>query len=321
MVNLWGPGAYGSARPSAARPALVPANGALDAEDFFKDCTSPEARDGTEWRSGLLNALIVNMRSYARKSGVPISNLDDDLMTRAGRRGFNYVVAGGTANALTAALDPAPVAGEIANGFRLYIEPAFDSTAALTLAIPGVSAGAALPVTLVTGGAALAGALRAATPALFIKVTSGWLLAQTAFLPEPDVNWNGQPNANRNYGAGISTLQVDTPTAGSSSGLATGVNSRFNVTIPGWYLLFMGVFSASGAGFLAAGLRRNSPTGYIASGSGVVGGPYTNGVASASRIIKLAAGDYVDAYVSLGGTSQIDNRVDTFFAGTLLKAA
>lgn len=170
MVNLWGPGAYGSARPSAARPALVPANGALDAEDFFKDCTSPEARDGTEWRSGLLNALIVNMRSYARKSGVPISNLDDDLMTRAGRRGFNYVVAGGTANALTAALDPAPVAGEIADGFRLLLNIASTNTGPATL-----NAGdGAVAIQSPSGGALVAGDLTAATIVPVIRRGAVW---------------------------------------------------------------------------------------------------------------------------------------------------
>ncbi|MET3892769.1 hypothetical protein ABIE41_003845 [Bosea sp. OAE506] len=103
MVNLWGPSAFGGANAAATRPDFTPLNGAGDADDFAKDCSSPAAFDGTEWRAALLNALIVNMRSVVRASGVADDNLDDALLMRAIRSsGSIYIQAGGTANALTA---------------------------------------------------------------------------------------------------------------------------------------------------------------------------------------------------------------------------
>lgn len=143
MVNLWGPGAFGAARPAAVRPTLMPANGALDADDWSKDCTSPTARDGTEWRAGLLNALIANMRSVVRKSGVAVTNLDDDLLMRAIRKqGINYFpTVGGTANALTLALNPTITSySEIVGTPLRILVPAVNTSTGPTLNVDGLGA-------------------------------------------------------------------------------------------------------------------------------------------------------------------------------------
>lgn len=108
MVNFLGPGAFGCARPAAVRPTFTPGNLPGDQDDFFQDCTSPLARDGTEWRAAVLNYIIDNLRSLGRKSGLTVSNLDVDMLTRAVRKGYRYLATvGGTANAITATLDPA----------------------------------------------------------------------------------------------------------------------------------------------------------------------------------------------------------------------
>lgn len=102
MVDFLGPGAFNCARPAATRPTHTPGNLPGDLPSWFKDCSSPLARDGTEWRSSWLNHLIANLRSLVGYSGVPLTNLDDDVITRAVRQfGGEYYVAGGTANALT----------------------------------------------------------------------------------------------------------------------------------------------------------------------------------------------------------------------------
>jgi hypothetical protein len=109
MVNLFGPGAFGAARPAAVRPVYTPLNAPGDQDDYWQDCSSPAARDGTEWRAPVLNYIVANLRGVVRKSGVAASNLDDNLLLRAVRsQGSNFVPAvGGTANAITLAFDPA----------------------------------------------------------------------------------------------------------------------------------------------------------------------------------------------------------------------
>lgn len=120
MVNLWGPGAFFCARPSATRPSLTPENGAGDPDDWLKDCTSVEARDGTELRAGLLNALLAQLRGVVRTAGsVPATNLDDLLLAKAMASGHaTYAVATGTANdwSVSPALAvPAYAAGRVLN--------------------------------------------------------------------------------------------------------------------------------------------------------------------------------------------------------------
>jgi hypothetical protein len=159
MVNFLGPGAFDCARPAAVRPLFDPENGPGDQDDFFQDCTSPLARDGTEWKAGLLNFMIANWRSLVRKSGIPASNLDDDIVTRAVRKGHRYLAAvGGTANAITATLDPAIASyGEI-EGAQLDLLIATPNTsAAVTLNLNGQGA---VPVLRLDGSQLSPGDLR-----------------------------------------------------------------------------------------------------------------------------------------------------------------
>jgi len=134
MVNLWGPGAFFCARPSATRPSLIPENGAGDPDDWLKDCTSVEARDGTELRASLLNALLAQLRGVVRNAGsVPDTNLDDLLLAKAMASGHaTYAVATGTANAWTVApalAVPAYAAGRVLN----IIAPATNTSATVNL--------------------------------------------------------------------------------------------------------------------------------------------------------------------------------------------
>lgn len=140
MVNLWGPGAFFCARPSATEPALTPNNGAGDADDFFKDCTSPEARDGTEWRAGPINALLKQLRGVVRSAGsVPATNLDDLLLAKAMASGHAiYAVATGTANdwiVAPALAVPAYAAGRVLN----IIAPATNTATTVNMAVSGLA--------------------------------------------------------------------------------------------------------------------------------------------------------------------------------------
>lgn len=141
MVNFLGPGAFDCARPASSRPVITPDNGAGDPDDWFQDCTDPLSRDGTEWRAGLLNFIIANLRSVVRKSGQTASNLDDDILTKAIRSGgLNIAAVSGTANAITLTLDPVLIA--YSTGLMvMFVTGASANTGAVTInAGPGAVA-------------------------------------------------------------------------------------------------------------------------------------------------------------------------------------
>lgn len=143
MVNLWGPGAFDSLNPSASRPVVTPDNAPGDVDDWFKDCSSPLVADGTEWRSGLLNLLIANMRSVVRGSATPDSNLDDALFAKAIQSGgMNYAIATGTANNWVVALNLALTSYRA--GRVLWLRAPATNTSATVVAV--VDALAARPI-------------------------------------------------------------------------------------------------------------------------------------------------------------------------------
>lgn len=158
--DIFGPGAHGAARPAAVRPAHTPGTGATDT--WCEDCTSPTARDGTEWRAAHMNALIAQMRRMVRGNAITESTADDDMLFRAGRsqRG-NWLTVGGTANDLTLAPSPAFAALSDLVGVPLRcLTGGAANTGAMTLV---VSALAAKAITWPDGTALVAGDLPAAS--------------------------------------------------------------------------------------------------------------------------------------------------------------
>ncbi|AZO77703.1 MULTISPECIES: hypothetical protein [unclassified Bosea (in: a-proteobacteria)] len=142
MVNLWGPGAFSALRSALTRPPFTPSNLPGDQDDWSKDCTSPAARDGTEWKAAHLNILLAQLRNVVRPSGVPDSNLDDYLLMRAIRSGgLNYIQAGGTANALTLTY-PAPTGPGSYSQLRyvFVVAPAANTRADVTINVNGIGA-------------------------------------------------------------------------------------------------------------------------------------------------------------------------------------
>jgi hypothetical protein len=138
MVNFLGPGAFGCARPSAARPTFTADNAPGDVDDWAKDCSDPLARDGTEWRAPFLNFLIANFRELVAASGVPADNRDDAIFARAIQAGgMNYAVATGTAN--NWAVNPSLALKAYAAGRVLWIKaPATNTNATVVVSISGL---------------------------------------------------------------------------------------------------------------------------------------------------------------------------------------
>lgn len=180
MTDLLGPGAFGAARAASSRPPASPGNGPFDPDTWVRDCSSPTANDGTENRAGLFNMLIAQLRQTIRRSRVTEDNTDDAMLARAVRsQGLNYVPAvGGTANALTATLLPAPTGNTELVGAPLRLLIATTNTGAVTL---GVNGHPALPVLTMRGDALLRGDLPAGAIITLLSTGTSYRLASVAY--------------------------------------------------------------------------------------------------------------------------------------------
>lgn len=146
MSDILGPA--DAAGAVTVRPADDRTFGSLDS--WFKDCTDAETDDGTEYRASFFNGLIAAVRGVWRINGgtvadaavkiVPETGTDDLGLAKAlqhlvQRAQPNYAVAGGTANAITATLSPAPV--ELKPGMVARVKIAATNTAAAKLNLNG----------------------------------------------------------------------------------------------------------------------------------------------------------------------------------------
>lgn len=161
-MDLLGPGAWGAARSTTSRPAPVglPNNSGATPDSWAQDCTTPSARDGTEWKSAHMNAMLAQLRRAIRLNAVPESNSDDEMLARAMRsQRMNYYSVGGTANALT--LTPAPAFAAATDMIAVpmrFIMGASANTTAVTLNVNGLGV---KPVVWPDGTALAAGDLPA----------------------------------------------------------------------------------------------------------------------------------------------------------------
>jgi hypothetical protein len=330
MTNLWGPTAWFAARGSATRPAVNPLNAGGDADDWFKDCSSPEARDGTEWRAGLLNALIANLRSLVRKSGHPVTNLDDDLLTRSVRRGFWYLSAiGGTATGLTAVLDPAITAYSEITGATFVFVPASDSAdGGTTLALNGF---AALPITWADGSpiealnwvagervhvvaTGTAFVITGISPAKVRSITAGTL--RTVALTAASGNWDAPADVSiisrlMVIGGGGSGGNSGTSASRAGGGGGGGASESFAVAVtPGSSNAYTvgqgGLASPSGAGFTGTAGGTSAMFGRTGTG-GAAGNGANNGV----NAVQVIGGNGTGGNVNYAGQIGCEGIVGT----------
>lgn len=138
MTDLLG---YGSNAPNVVttRPADTRTFGSNDT--WGKDCSSPDAQDGTGIVAGFMNGLLGQVRALIRGNGqtalladvVPADNSDDTMALKAVQqliqRGLmKFAVDTGAADALVVALSPA--LAEYKQGFSAKVLVAQDGTGA-----------------------------------------------------------------------------------------------------------------------------------------------------------------------------------------------
>ncbi|RXT52918.1 hypothetical protein B6S44_19455 [Bosea sp. Tri-44] len=228
---------------------------------------------------------------------------------------LNYVLCTGPANAYAGTLNPVIASyADLIVGTELHFWIPATNTGDSTINLgPGL-----VYFRSPRGAVLLPGDLKQDTFTTAIWTGVAMQLTATAQVPEPDINWRAWPTANRNVGSGVTVIQLDAAEAGSSPTMTLGAGlTKFTATVPGWYMLFGSIVSASGAAFLGAGLRKNGSVNLTSQG-----GPqaaYTQGTVTVATLAKLAIGDYVEFYASAGGTDQIDG-FSTTFSGSFLKA-
>lgn len=138
-IDLFGPTQlYGgvTARPSDPRAPTT-------TDTFFKDCSSPEADDGTQLLAAWFNQVLANMRSVARANGLTGGGADIVVQDNASdtsllnaishliQRGqYVYGTDAGTADAFVVTLSPAPP--EYKDGMQFLVKKANSTNATTT---------------------------------------------------------------------------------------------------------------------------------------------------------------------------------------------
>lgn len=328
MVNLWGPGSFFCARPAASRPSLTPENGAGAPDDWFKDCTSAEARDGTELRAGILNALLAQLRGVVRTAGsVPATNLDDLLLAKAMASGHaTYAVATGTANAWTVApalAVPAYAAGRVLN----IIAPATNTS---TTVNADISTLGNRRIKKADGTDPRVGDLVSGT--VYATIDDGTSIRILTPLPsdrlaQPYLGFHGDPltlsipNNAQTLVSGYTGITNNLPGASHTGGVITiGTTGFYQVTANMQSLLSDYVASNYGASITVSKVNgSNVPTVSVAACPiEVLPSNLANSrAAAASGIAKLTAGDRIAAFFAQnrGSAQNVSISLDVEFRG------
>lgn len=135
----------------------------------------PADRELFNW---LINATQSEIDAVISKSGLTASNADLTQLAQAIRAQLlNYRVAGGTANALTVTLDPAPATNAAMTGMPLRVVPASANTDAATLSANGLTA---LPVVRQDGSPLIAGDLPSGRIVELVCTGTAWQMIGVA---------------------------------------------------------------------------------------------------------------------------------------------
>lgn len=136
MTDLLGPGDAGAARAASTTSDV---SSPLAGDTWQVDCTGGVAGTGTPIVAKFVNRLLQQMRRLIRNCGISLNNADDDMLSRAVQSGaMNWAgTLGGTANALTGAIVPAPAA--LSAGLEVVGEVTAPNTGASTFALGAIS--------------------------------------------------------------------------------------------------------------------------------------------------------------------------------------
>lgn len=133
MPDILGPA---SANAVTVRPARAYPLGSTDT--WFRDCSTPNAQDGTALVADFFNALLAQSRTLLSGASIALDNGDDMLLRAVRALGVRYASAGGSAAAITASFSP-PVLS-LYDGLMLAVKLSANISGATTIAPNGLSA-------------------------------------------------------------------------------------------------------------------------------------------------------------------------------------
>ena len=246
----------------------------------FTSGTAASVQLNTVWRqssvvSAMVGEFILDYGGFDALDDGSVDNLETGFVRTLQKQPWLYAVAGGTANALTATLVPAPVA--LTSGFRLTLLISTMNTGAATLNVNGLGP---VPITTINGSALGAGDLPNGVPMLLIYSGTSWVLT------------------------GVSLSQLQKASVGQQQTFAA--NGTF--TVPdGVYTLFVSLVGGGGGG------ARGGP-GVNRSGGGGAAGGYAEKIVLTTpgttyAVTVGAKGAKGDALGGTGGTSSFGSEV------------
>lgn len=149
------------------RPARSITRGATDT--WARDCSTPDANDGTSWPADIFNDVLAQARVALRSSGIVLDNADDMLWRAMQSIGLRYGIDSGAAGALTVAYTP-PVAA-LYEGLAVLVKVGHDCPGAVTFTPNGLATKA---VTWPDASALASGDFKAACVLLLVYDGTQW---------------------------------------------------------------------------------------------------------------------------------------------------
>lgn len=262
------------------------------------------------WLSGQVSTVI-------SKAGLTVDDAALPRLTEAIRlQALNYRAATGTANALTATLDPAPATHADTVGMPLRLLIASDNTGAATLNVgPG-----ALPIRTMRGAAIARGDLTAGAIITLVGTGSAWLICGIAYSEVPLLGsatiWVRTDGSNSNDGSSndashaLATLaeafaRVSRYAAGGSITIRLGVAGTYaapGVVSLGYRDVVILGDTANQANYIISGSLSRLLS--VANGGLTVAGVSINNAGGASfGVSAVAGGSLTLQYTSITGSS------------------
>lgn len=269
----------------------------------------PADRELFNW---LIYASQTEFDAVISKSGLTASNADLTQLAQAVRsQALNYRVAGGTANALTVTLDPAPASLAALTGTPIRIKIAATNTGAATLNVNGLGA---KPLTRPSGAPVIAGDMAAGQiieviyNGLSFQLTGMTQLAQggrTVFATAGTSNWTVPAGVFRIFvrvwgggGGGGGVYGGSTP-GGAAGGAGGGYAEGWFAVTPGQVIAMAIAAAALGGGY--GGIGDNGGTCSAAGLCSATGGTGGQGATSNYPTPATTPGSGVGGQVNLTG--------------------